>query len=320
MSRLSLRLLVLLVLVVVTSFLYFRVADTDPVQMMAKYGGASARLVDDGVGGKIHYRDSGPHDAPALLLVHGSNSSLHTWEDMAVLLSKHYRVISFDQHGHGLTGPHANNDYSARAKIDAAIRVLNAAGVSDAVWIGNSMGGWLSWRAALAVPERVLGVVLIDASGVQGGEKQKLYLAARLMKTWLGQLLLPHITPRVMVHKSLEANFVDNTKVTDVMINRYWELIRYPGNRRATAFRANTDREPEMWKHIGRIQAPGLILWGEQDKVIPLSYANAFDRALPNSRLITYPQAGHLPNEELPEQLVADINDWLNEHNIQQAN
>lgn len=311
MSKLSLRLFVLIVLVTVSSFLYFRVADTDPVQMMAKYGGASARLVDDGVGGKIHYRDLGPRDAPALLLLHGSNSSLHTWDDMAALLSDQYRVISFDQHGHGLTGPHANDDYSAKAKIDAATRVLDAVGVSTAVWVGNSMGGWLTWRAALAVPDRVKGMILIDASGVQGGEKQKLYLAAKLLKTWLGQQLVPHITPRAIVRQSIEANFVDDSKITDALVNRYWELIRYPGNRRAAGFRANTNREPEMWNHIGQISVPSLILWGEQDTVTPFSYAKAFDQALADSTLISYPQASHLPNEELPDQLAKDIRTWL---------
>ena len=316
MNKLSLRLFVLLVVVVVSSFLYFRVADTDPVQMMAKYGGASARLVDDGMGGKIHYRDLGPRDAPALLLLHGSNSSLHTWDRMAELLSEQYRIISFDQHGHGLTGPHANDDYSASAKINAASRVLDAVGVKSAVWVGSSMGGWLSWRAALAVPDRVQGIVLISASGAQGGEKQGLHLATRLLKTWQRQQLVPQITPKAIVRKSIEVNFVDDSKVTDAMVIRYWELIRYPGNRRAASFRANTNREPEMWNHIGQIRVPALILWGEQDKVTPLSYASEFHQALPNSSVITYTQAGHLPNEELPDQLAADIRTWLELQNI----
>ncbi|NNC98708.1 MAG: alpha/beta hydrolase, partial [Gammaproteobacteria bacterium] len=187
-------LMAVIIALLAVAFLLLRVSDTDPQAMKKKYGTAESRQVADGQGGYIHYRDQGLTSGPALLLVHGANSSLHTWEELVAILSGKYRLISFDQHGHGLTGPRADADYSAAARIDAAIRVLDEVGVHQAIWVGNSMGGWVSWRAGLAVPERVSGLVLIDASGVQNQQELKPYLGARLAQSWLGQILMPYIT------------------------------------------------------------------------------------------------------------------------------
>ncbi|NND81826.1 MAG: alpha/beta hydrolase [Gammaproteobacteria bacterium] len=285
--------------------------DTDPDAMHQKYGGELARYVDDGDGGKIHYRDQGPRNAPTLLLIHGTNASLHTWEGIVPQLAKQYRVISYDQHAHGLTGPHPRDDYSPQARIKAAFQVLDAAGVEQAVLIGNSMGGWLTWRATLANPERVSAMVLLDASGPIIDVPRKLYLGARLANSSFGQWLMPYVTPRPLITASAQGNYADHSKITDALVTRYWELLRYPGNRRGLAMAARTDRQPDYWHRVGEIKQPTLLLWGAQDAVTPPAYGRAFDKALPNSQLILYDNAGHLPMEEIPEQVASDLLAWL---------
>lgn len=293
------------------AFLVLRTPDTDRSAMVAKYGTEASRFLDDGQGAKIHYRDEGNRDGPSILLIHGSNSMLHTWEPLVALLGDRYRLISLDLYGHGLTGPHLSGAYDAETNIAAAVRVLDAVGVDKAYWVGNSMGGWLSWRAGLAVPERVSGLVLIDASGAQVEDKGELYLGARLAQSSIGRMLLPQITPRFLVKSSLEENFARPERLTEELVDRYWELLRFPGNRRASVERSRTPREPEKWAEVGALKMPVLLLWGEQDKVIPLSHARAFADAIPGSTLITYADAGHLPMEETPEQVARDINRWV---------
>ena len=293
------------------AFLLFRTPDTDRAEMVAKYGNEASRFVDDGQGGQIHYREEGNKDGPTILLIHGSNSLLQTWEPLVALLGDKYRLVSLDLYGHGLTGPSPTDNYSADANIAAAILVLDTVGVDKAYWVGNSMGGWLTWRAGLSVPERTAGLVLIDASGAQVEQKGEPYLGARLARSSIGKMLLPEITPRFLVKSSLEENFAQPERLTEAQVDRYWELLRFPGNRQASVARGNTPREPEKWEQVKNLKVPVLLLWGEQDKVIPVSHGRAFEAAIPGSELITYADAGHLPMEETPEQVARDIDRWI---------
>ncbi|MEH6700709.1 alpha/beta fold hydrolase [Parasphingorhabdus sp.] len=307
----SIRIILGLLVLLVVAFLIFRTPDTDRTAMVAKYSNEASRFMDDGHGAKIHYRDEGNKDGPAILLIHGSNSLLQTWEPLVALLGDKYRLISLDLYGHGLTGPNPTGNYDADTNIAAAVRVLDTVGVDKAYWIGNSMGGWLTWRAGLSVPERTSGLVLIDASGAQVKQKIQPYLGARLARSSIGKILLPEITPRFLVKSSLEENFAQPERLTDVQVDRYWELLRFPGNRQASVDRGKTRREPEKWAEVKNLKMPVLLLWGEQDKVIPISHGRAFEAAIPGSTLITYADAGHLPMEETPEQVARDIDRWI---------
>ncbi|WP_339691114.1 alpha/beta hydrolase [uncultured Parasphingorhabdus sp.] len=307
----TIRIILLLLVLLGAAFFIFRTPDTDRAEMIAKYGNEASRFVDDGHGTKVHYRDEGNKDGPALLLIHGSNSLLQTWEPLVGLLGDKYHLISLDLYGHGLTGPNPNGAYDADSNIAAAVRVLDKVGVDKAYWVGNSMGGWVTWRAGLSVPERILGLVMIDAAGAQVQQKGQPYLGARLARSAVGQMLLPEITPRFLVKSSLEENFAQPERLTEELVDRYWELLRFPGNRKAAVDRATTPRQPEKWGDVGTLKMPVLLLWGEKDKVIPLAHGRAFAEAIPGSKLITYADAGHLPMEETPEQVARDIDGWI---------
>ena len=88
-------------------------------------------------------------------------------------------------------------------------------------------------------------------------------------------------------------------------------MLRFPGNRAAIAHRVNTSREPEVWDQIGNIKQPVLLLWGEQDVVVPFSDTKLYQQKLPQSKLVSYPNASHLPMEELPIDVAQDIDQWL---------
>ena len=303
-----------LVALLAAAFFVLRTPDSDAAAMRAKYGGTAARFADTSDGMSVHYRDQGCRDCPAIILVHGSNASLQTFEPLVANLEDQYRLISYDQPGHGLTGPHPRDDYSAQGMFDAIEAVIDATGVQRYAIAGNSMGGWLAWRYALASPGKISGLVLMNASGAPkapDAEKPRLYLGARIMRYAAGRFLARHIMPRSVVRQSLLDNFVDDTIVTEAMVDRYWELSRYPGNRRALALRAIVDREPRFGQRLSEITLPTLILWGAEDTVTPPYNAVTFDQMIPNSRLVVFDNVGHLTMEEAPQRTAALIDEFL---------
>lgn len=313
MAKVFKRLILVVIAGIVIALALLWTPDTDPAEMKAKYGSETSQYVSDANGMAIHYRDEGNPNGRPIVLFHGSGASLHTWEDMIVELSDEFRLISFDFPGHGLTGPDPERDYSASSLLEAAQTVLDEVGVERAIIAGNSMGGWAAWRLALASPEMVEGLVLIDASGPQIDDKPNPYLAARIVNSPVGQLIAPKIAPRSMVKKTLSQVRYDDDQITDELVDRYWELARYPGNRQAMVDRGKVDRGSHYWDRISEIEVPVLILWGKHDVTTPPSFARAFDMALKDARNIMYYNAAHLPMEEVPDQVAKDIRDWTHD-------
>ena len=308
MMQRSLKVILGVLVLVLVAFWIAKVPDTDAGVMAEKYGhNPLLRTSQTG----IRYRDQGNPNGAVLLLLHGSNASLETWEPIIDNLKDEFRLISIDQHGHGLTGPHPESDYSSAARVAAGVEVLDHLNIQSAIWAGNSMGGGIAWRAALMAPARVSGLILIDPSGAQTDQPVTPYLGAQLARTKLGQLILPSITPRALVKKSLLQSVADPEFVTPEMVDRYWEMLRYPGNRNAMAKAMTLTRESALWAQLSQVSLPSLILWGEQDHIIPVSHAKAFERQLERAEVVIYPDAGHLPMEEIPEQVANDIRAWL---------
>ena len=300
--------IVAVLLVATIALLY--TPDTDKQAMFRKYGAPPSRFVNIGAL-TVHYRDEGPRGAPAVVLLHGSNSDLHTWDAWTAQLSKKYRVIRFDQIGHGLTGPSPTRDYRASAFVDTVDRLTTKLGVRKFVIAGNSMGGWVAWEYARRHPGRVAGLVLIDAAGAPEDPNKKLPLGFRIARTPVLRELMTMLTPRSVVDKSIRQTVSNQAIVTPAMVDRYWELLRYPGNRQATVDRFATPRVQVPRDQVACIAVPTLILWGAEDKLIPVASAGWFKAAIGNSRLIVYPGVGHLPMEEVADRSESDLEGWL---------
>ena len=300
--------------ILAVAFMLVRTPDAKRDEMIAKYGGDHAMFADGAGGMRVHWRDDGCRDCPAIVLIHGSNASLHVWEPLVRQLSGEYRIISYDQPGHGLTGPHPRNDYTAAAMFEALNAVANAARVDHFYLGGNSMGGWVAWRYALAYPERVDGLFLIDSAGAplrEGESPPPLNLGFRLMRHPALRPLVEQITPRSLVRKSLLDTVADDALVTDAMVDRYWELLRFPGNRRATAIRARTDREDSFAGRLNEISDPTLILWGKEDQLVYATAAETFAERIPTAEVVIFDGVGHMPMEEAPEATANAIRRFL---------
>ena len=306
----SWRILGALALVLVAAFFVLRVPDTDPAEMQAKYGAAPSRLLAVGDGRQVHVRDEGPRDAPIVLL-HGSNADLHTWQAWTDALSADYRVVRFDQRGHGLTGPAADADYSIEAFAGDIDAVVDALGVERFVLAGNSMGGAIAMQYAIASPERLDGLVLVDASGAPIERNADGNIAFKLAAMPGVGSVMSQVLPRSLVERSLSQSVSNQKIVTGEAVDRYWELARYPGNRDATRARFSTPRSAFSAEQVAQTDVPTLVMWGEEDKLIPYEAAGWYMDHLPDATLAAYPGIGHLPMEEAPERSAADLQQWL---------
>ncbi len=291
-----------------------RTPDTDFAAMTEKYTNSASKFVESADGMRVHYRDQGNPDGVPIVLIHGTAASLHTWKPLAKRLGGDYRIITYTQPGHGLTGPHPRDDYSFAGMAEALDLVTEELGLDHFVLGGNSMGGWIAWRYALANPDRVDALILLDASGMplrEGEEAPPLNLGFKLLGTPIGRFLMQHYTPRSLIAKSARQSVSVQSVMNEAAIDRYWELLRLPGNRRAAALRAMADREMGYADRISEITAPALIVWGADDQLIFASAATTFDERLPNADVVIYNGVGHLPMEEAPDEAARDISAFL---------
>ncbi len=292
----------------VFAFLLSRTPDVPAEDLRAKYGSPDSQYVELSPGFTVHLRDQGPKDAPALFLVHGSNASLHTWEPWVTRLSSRFRLVSLDLQGHGLTGPILDNCYTTACMASTVEAVRAKLGIERLAIAGNSMGGGVAIAYALSHPERVAGLVLVDSSGAAMAGSGSVPLGFRIARTPVLRDVAASITPRFLVARTLEASVSIKAVASEEAITRYWELLRAPGNREATL-----DRFGQGFARFDRAalaplaNTPVLILWGEEDALIPVAAARWFKDALPAAQMIIYPGIGHIPHEETPDRSAADV-------------
>ena len=302
-----------LLAMIVALFAWGYAADIPASELRAKYANAESEFVDLGNGMTVHLRDEGPKDAPAIILLHGSNASLHTWQQWVDRLGKDYRIIRYDQPGHGLTGPHPKDDYLAGAFVDVVDRIANNRGLSKFYLGGNSMGGWVTHEYAKAHPEKLLGIILVDAAGAPDAKPKSLPIGFRIARLPVLNKLAQVITPRSVIETSLKQTVSNQAVVTKAEIDEYWELLRYPGNREATGkrFAQYGTRLTVTPVSAATHNVPALILWGNEDSLIPVSSAKWFQTQYTDNVTYIYPRIGHLPMEEAAEATANDVDDWL---------
>ncbi|ABC62566.1 alpha/beta fold hydrolase [Erythrobacter litoralis] len=310
MKRL-LKILAVIVALLVIAFFILRTPDTDPEEMRAKYGTAPSQFVTLANGQELHLRDEGPRDAMPIVLLHGSNADMSTWQPWAEALRNDYRVIRFDQIGHGLTGAAFDEDYSGDRFIESVHLVADRLDLDRFVLAGNSMGGGIAMGFAMRHPERLSGLVLVDAGGAPIRREGGGNLAFTLAQMPVVGNVMSAMLPRSIVERSLKQSVSKTEIVDDAMVDRYFDMARYPGNRAATRARFSQERVPFEAEQVARVTVPTLVMWGEEDSLIPYTAAGWFMEHLPNATLANYPGIGHLPQEEAPERSVADLKAWL---------
>ena len=282
-----------------------------PVQaLVARWAPAPSQFIElDGQ--LVHLRDTGPRDDPEpLVLVHGSASSLHTWEGWTQRLSARRRIISFDLPGFGLSGPNADGRYSGERDARFVLALLERLQVPRFAIGGNSLGGEVAWRTALLAPQRVTRLILVNATGPEAdtGAMGLGRLVARVpgLQHVFGTLL-----PRALVVASLRGVYGDAARVDAALVDRHYELLLREGNRQALVQRLRQRQPGKDAARLRELTLPTLILWGSRDRLLPLSVARQFQRDIAGSKLVLLDGLGHLPQEEDAARSVAPVAAFL---------
>lgn len=252
----------------------------------------------------VHYKKKG--EGFPVLLIHGTSSSLHTWQKWDSLLSASYTTYSIDMQGGGLTTPPADNDYS----IDAYLGLIDAfvlkLGIDSFFLVGNSLGGHTAWAYAANSPlaPRVKKLVLIDPSGFSDPKQEKPLVFQLAQFDFLFKII-ERLNTSAFVKKSLNEVFYNDDLITDEMIKRYTELAYRAGNREAFFYKVRQFQNGKK-EDLEKITCPTLIMWGEEDRWIPLSLSSIFTSHIPQNELVVYPKCGHIPMEEKAMESVED--------------
>jgi pimeloyl-ACP methyl ester carboxylesterase len=277
-------------------------SEISPQKLEARYftGESEYVQVEDA---RMHIRVKG--SGTPVFLIHGSFSSLHTWEPWEDSLSRYFTTVSMDLPGHGLTGPNPSERYSMDDYARLLFALADSLKMKSFYVAGNSMGGGVCWKMALQQPDRVLGMILVDAVGAQrfsGGKKPFIF---RLLESPGTAKALSRLTPRFFFRMNMEQVFHDPEKITPELVDRYYFLMRREGNREATVKRLSQKGE-DNGDRIGGISCPTLIIWGREDAWIPVKTGEELHRKIQGSELIIFEGAGHVPMEEIPEPTVKE--------------
>jgi pimeloyl-ACP methyl ester carboxylesterase len=259
----------------------------------------------------VHLRDEGPRTDPVpIVLLHGTSSSLHTWDGWAQALKSNRRVIRFDLPGFGLTGPPADGDYRIERYVRFVAAVLDQLGVSHCVIAGNSFGGQVAWETALAHPQRVEKLILVDAAGYPF-QSRSIPIGFRIARIPVLNRLMEFTLPRRVVESSVRNVYGDPAKVTPELVDRYFDITLREGNRRALGKRFEQAPAGLHADRIAALKLPTLILWGGRDRLIPPADAENFHRDIAGSRVRVFDELGHVPQEEDPAATVAVAKQFL---------
>lgn len=287
--------------------------DLTKEQLIGKYKDENSFLYFLPSGAEAHIREDGNRNKPPLLMLHGSNASLHTWNKLVEELKDDFRIISIDLPGHGLTGITPQDDYSIMGMARFTREVVEAFELEDVTLVGNSMGGEVALRYSLMFPHDVKALVLISSSGIDKDDEDGSVGAFALASSNMGRTMMRYFTPKFLVESTLRDVVADpDAVVTDEMATRYWDLLRMAGSRDATIKRfSERDSEPSLEPILRAVNPPTLLIWGSQDRLVKPKYGIQMNTEIVGSLLKLYPQAGHLAHEEIPEKTANDVREFL---------
>ena len=272
-----------------------------------KYTDEASKFIDvDGL--DVHYKDEGKGEV--LVLLHGTFSSLHTFDSWVNILKKKYRIIRLDLPGFGITGPSNNNVYSIPMFLNFIENFLNLLGVKQFHLAGNSLGGWLAWELAIKLKDRIGKLVLLNSAGYINDKNYPLPFV--IAQTPVLRNVFNYI-PKAVVRRFIRQVFNNQAIVTDELVERYYCLIQREGNLNAFISIANSKLKQNTHS-LQYLKMPVLIMWGNKDRWISPEHALFFEKDIPKSRVVMYEDVGHVPMEEIPEKSAFDLTEFLSEN------
>ena len=298
--------LIILLIVLIKGAIY---SDISVEELKKEYANEHSKFIEINEM-QVHFRDEG--EGFPVVLVHGTASSLHTWDAWTNELKKTNRVIRMDLPAFGITGPNKNADYSIESYTTFLHSFVEKLNLEKFHLAGNSLGGNIAWNYAAEHPAKVEKLILVDASGLPTNKEPPAIF--KMAKTPVLRSLFLYVTPKMLITKNIKEVYADDDKVTDELVTRYHKMALRAGNRQAFIDRAKTDFKLDAKINTDRlksIQTPTLLIWGAKDLWIPLDNGKRMNRILVNSKLEVLENSGHVPMEENPKESLELLKNFL---------
>jgi pimeloyl-ACP methyl ester carboxylesterase len=269
-----------------------------------------SRFIDvDGV--RVHYQEAGDEAAPALLLIHGFASSTLVWSKVFLrLAAAGFRVIALDMLGYGYSGKPKNGEYTIAGQAKVVTGLLDRLAIPRAFFVGSSYGGAVAATCALDYTDRVEKLVLV------GTVNNNRPLAYKLMRVFgspvFGDVVSPLlIGSRRLLRRRMKQVYDRHAWVLDERrVDARHLPLRAAGTQRAIIRTVRGWNAERISRDAHLITQPTLLLWGENDREIPLGDGERLHTEIPGSRLIVFLNCGHLPHEEYPEAFTDLVTDF----------
>lgn len=268
------------------------------------------RLVDTSVGRVFVHR--GGAGRP-LVLIHGFMMSHYIFRDVLGPLAARYQVIAIDLPGFGESDrpSPAEFSYDSAGFAQTVREVMDRLGIARASVLGHSMGGAVALALAARAPERVERAVLVSPVVYP----LPLPAEEKLLTTPIGALLWKHLVGKREIARMWRTHHVrDPRSVTDAWLDYYWQRLNRAGGRDA-AFAAAMAlaRVTDSPRDPARVRAPTLLVWPEEDRVVPLAHGKRLVRAIAGARLAVIPACGHDVFLERPDEFLRQTLPFLDE-------
>ncbi len=278
------------------------------------------RVTVDGM--HIQYLEAGA--GPPLLLLHGHEQSATSWRWVIPALARTHRVLALSLPGHGESAP-AVGDYAPGSDLTRFVAAfLDTLHIDPPLnLVGHSAGGAIALRLAVADPQRIQSLTLVDSAGL--GPDVHPLLALDTMPI-IGELA-------IMISRLPGGDLGRTTMSTAMLFGQPWRvpaefvtehhaLGRRRGQLEASTAMARSLFGPNgqrqiLLDHLPTLTTPTLVIWGGCDYVLPAHHAQTAVNLLPHGRLSVFPGCGHLPHIEQPGRFAAVLSDWLTEHRDQ---
>ena len=259
---------------------------------------------------RIFHYDIG--EGPAVVLVHGFNHHAEAWvRNIGVLADAGFRVIALDLPGFGRSGV-PRMRYSLAAFAQFLVEFMDAVDIPTAHLVGNSMGGAIVLKTAIESPRRVLTVTGVDPAGMFQSVPRTWALAGHPLAR---AVLRPLMGRRWLLERSHARAYHDQALSTPLQVDLMAEAYTQPGYRDHILGMAETmlldPDEGLLWDDLPRLERPALVVWGRQDRTLPVQHAYRAAHRIPGVELRIYDQCGHLAMYEQADAFNRDLLEFL---------
>ncbi|RPH58197.1 MAG: alpha/beta hydrolase [Chloroflexi bacterium] len=266
----------------------------------------------------VHYKEVGQGEK-AIILLHGFGASVFSWHKVMEPLAMFGRVIAYDRPAFGLTSRpmpgewSGESPYSMEANVLLLAGLIEALGIEKATLMGNSAGGGVAVAFALAYPQRIESLILVDPA--VGNASRFPAWALPLMRSPQAQRFGPLLVRDIASsgNDTIRLAWHEPAKISQDTFDGYRKPLRANNWDRALWEFTIAARPLNLADRLGELAMPVLVISGDDDRIVPTQSSIDLADKIPGAVLRIIPGCGHVPHEEKPAEFVQLVQDFMDE-------